>query len=148
MAFKIIIGDKGKAWRLEKDAEFLVGLSVGEKFDGKELGHELEGYELEITGGSDISGFPLSKDVEGIGIRRVLLKKGWGMKDSRKGVRLKKTVRGKTISDKIIQINMKVVKEGKKKLNEVFLEQNKIIAPVIKEAESEEKKVEVASPLN
>ncbi len=136
MAFKIIIGDKGKAWRMEKDAEFLVGLSVGEKFDGKELGNELEGYELEITGGSDISGFPLYKEVEGIGLKRVLLKRGWGMRDNRKGVRLRKTVRGKTISNKAVQINMKVIKEGKKKLSEIFPEQNRAVEKV------EEKKIE------
>ncbi len=141
MAFKIIIGDKGKAWRMEKDAEFLVGLSVGDKFDGKELGNELEGYELGITGGSDISGFPLYKDVEGIGLKRVLFARGWGMNDNRKGVRLRKTVRGKTISNKVVQINMKVIKEGKRKLSEIFPEQNRAVEKAEKKIEE---KVEVA----
>lgn len=125
MAFKLNISDKGKAWRLEVEGESLAGKSIGEKIEGKEIKSELEGYEFEITGGSDIAGFPLSRDVEGLGLRRVLLKKGWGMRDKRKGVRIRKTVRGKTISDKTIQINMKVIKEGNKKLDEIFPEQNK-----------------------
>ena len=72
MAFKFIIGDKGKAWRIEKDAEFLMGKAVGDKVEGKEFEADLDGYEFEITGGSDISGFPLSKDADGIGLKRVL----------------------------------------------------------------------------
>ena len=134
MAFKLNISDKGKAWRLEIEGEALVGKSVGEKIEGKELRKDLEGYEFEITGGSDIAGFPLSKDVEGLGLKRLLLKKGWGMRDNRKGVRIRKTVRGKTISEKIVQINMKVVKEGSKKLGEIFSEQNKIKEEVKAEA--------------
>ncbi len=137
MAFKLNISDKGKAWKMEKDAEFIVGLSVGDKFDGKELGSELEGYELEITGGTDIAGFPMYKAAEGIGLKRVLLTKGWGMKDSRKGVRLRKTVRGKIISDKVVQINIKVLKQGKKALSEVFPEQNKVAVPEVKENKKE-----------
>ena len=126
MVFKFVIGHKGKAWRMEKDADFSIGKAIGDKIEGKELGSELDGYEFEITGGSDIAGFPLSKDVVGIGLKRVLLTRGWGMDDKRKGVRLRKTVRGKVISDKTVQINMKVLKEGKKKLEEIFNEQNKI----------------------
>jgi len=125
MAFKFVIGHKGKAWKVEKDADFIIGKTIGDKIEGKELGNDLDEYEFEITGGSDIAGFPLSKDVEGIGLKRVLLIRGWGMHDKRKGVRLRKTVRGKVISDKSVQINMKVVKEGKKKLEEIFNEQNK-----------------------
>lgn len=125
MPFKIIIGDKGKAWKIETEAESLAGKSVGEKFEGKEIKPELEGYELEISGGSDIAGFPLSKEVEGIGLKKVLFTRGWGMHDNREGVRLRKTVRGKTISASVTQINIKVVKHGKTPLAEVFPDQNK-----------------------
>jgi small subunit ribosomal protein S6e len=124
MVIKAIISDKGKAWRIEKEGEMLSGKSVGDKVEGKELMPELEGYELEITGGSDSSGFPLAKDVEGLGLRRLLLKQGFGMKDNREGVRLRKTVRGKIISATTAQINLKVSKHGSKKLNEVFSQQN------------------------
>jgi len=40
-------------------------------------------------------------------------------------LRLRKTVRGKIISNAISQINLKVVKQGSKKLSEIFPEQNK-----------------------
>jgi len=126
MVFKINIGHKGKSWKLETEADFLIGKTIGEKINGKELKADLEGYELEITGGSDIAGFPLSKDVEGLGLKRVLLKKGWGMRIAKpKGLRLRKTVRGKQISNSVSQINLKVVKEGSKKLEEIFPDQNK-----------------------
>ena len=139
MVFKFIIGDsRGKAWRMEREAEFLVGKSVGDVIEGKDFGHDFEGYEFEIRGGTDFAGFPLYKELGGIGLGRVLLTKGWGMRDNRKGVRLKKTVRGKIISDKVVQINMRVVKEGKKNLSEIFPEQN------IKKAEMDEKKAEVS----
>lgn len=136
MALKLNIADKGKAWKLELEhGEGLFGKNVGDKIDGKDVKHELAGYELEITGGSDIAGFPMSKDAEGIGLKKVLLTKGWGMHDTRKGVRLRKSVRGKTISEAVVQLNMNVIKHGHKKLDEVFPEQVK--------KEVEEKKEEV-----
>jgi small subunit ribosomal protein S6e len=135
MPLKLNISNKEKAWKLEVPSETLEGKSVGDKIPGKLIKSELEGYELEITGGSDFAGFPMDGDVEGIGLKRILLKKGWGMWSkpkglkkkkprARGGLRLKKTVRGKTISEKVIQVNMKVLKEGSKKLSEVFPEQN------------------------
>ncbi len=141
MAFKINISDKGKAWKVETESEALAGKAVGDKIEGREIKHELEGYELEITGGSDIAGFPLSKNVEGLGLKRVLLKRGFGMRDTRKGLRLRKTVRGKVISSAVSQINMKVLKHGKKPLVEVFSEQNKLK----ENSKSEEKKVEAVA---
>ncbi|MBS3065582.1 30S ribosomal protein S6e [Candidatus Pacearchaeota archaeon] len=134
MALKLNISEKGKAWKLEVPEETLSGKLIGDKFDGKEIKPELDGYELEITGGSDNAGFPLSKDVEGLGLKGLLLKKGWGMHDNREGVRIRKTVRGKTISGTTSQLNINVVKVGKKSLGEIFPEQNK------KEEPKEEKK--------
>ncbi len=42
-----------------------------------------------------------------------------------KGLRLRKTVRGKVISPEIVQINLKILKQGAKKLSDIFSEQNK-----------------------
>lgn len=125
MVFKLNISDKEKSWKLETEVESLTGKNVGESFDGKEVKPELEGYQLEITGGSDSAGFPLAKQVEGLALKRLLLTKGWGMRDPRKGVRLRKTVRGKQIASTTVQINMIVTKAGKKPLAEIFPEQNK-----------------------
>jgi ribosomal protein S6E (S10) len=124
MAFKINISDKGKAWKVQLESEVLVGKSLGDKIDGKDIKAELEGYEFEITGGSDISGFPMAKEIVGIGLKRRLLSKGWGMRDSGEGMLRRKTQRGKTISSAVSLINMKVIKSGSKALQEIFPEQN------------------------
>lgn len=137
MVFKINIGQKTKSWKLESDSEALVGRKIGEKLEGSELKPELAGYELEITGTSDKSGFPGFKEIDGQGMQGMLLTYGKGMhkkpkglkkkKPNRKpdGLRLKKTVRGNTISREVAQINLKVLKAGSQKLEEVFPEQNK-----------------------
>ncbi|MBM3232938.1 30S ribosomal protein S6e [Candidatus Pacearchaeota archaeon] len=129
MGFKLNISDKEKAWKLETDTESLVGKNVGDVIEGKEIKSELDGYQLQITGGSDMAGFPLSKNVEGLALKKLLLKRGWGMRDTKKGIRLRKTVRGKQISSTTSQINMKVIKSGKKNLSEIFPEQNKSKEP-------------------
>ena len=59
-------------------------------------------------------------DVQGPFLKRVLLKKGRGMKDNREGVRRRKTVRGSEISADSVQINLSVLKEGKAKAEEIF----------------------------
>ncbi len=125
MPVKLNISEKGKAWKLEVAEDLLSGKSLGDKFDGKEINSDLEGYELEITGGSDSAGFPMSKKVEGLGLKSMILTKGWGMRNSEKGLRLRKTVRGKTLSATTSQVNINVLKAGKKPLAEVFSEQNK-----------------------
>ncbi len=136
MPFKLNISDHGKAWKIESTSELLLGRKIGDHIHGKDLSQDLEGYDLEITGGSDNAGFAHKKDVEGITLKRVLLKKGWGMwKRPRKagkkkrgtpdGLRLRKTVRGRQLSEKTTQVNMKVLKHGHKKLAEVFPDQNK-----------------------
>jgi len=132
MPFKINISDKtGKTYKLELELENLIGKELNDKILGKEILPDLNGYELEITGASDKSGFTAMKNVEGIGLKRVLLTYGKGMHKKSKGdkkrrkrpprgLRLKRTVHGKVISSAISQINMKVIKEGAKKLAEVF----------------------------
>lgn len=119
MAFKINVSDKGKTIKLETENENLIGKKIGEKLEGSELSEDLNGYELEITGTSDISGIPGQKGLEGSSYHRKLLTFGHGMKDRRKGIRLKKTLRGEEISAKTIQINAIVKKHGSKKFNEI-----------------------------
>ena len=141
MAFKLNISDKGKAWKLEMESEFLVGKNVGDKIEGKDINHDLDGYESEITGGSDIAGFPLSRAVEGLGLKKVLLRRGFSMMNTKRGLRLRKTVRGRQISSAVSQINIKVLKHGKKLLHEIFPDQNK---PKSLKAQKVEAKVEEA----
>ena len=58
-------------------------------------------------GGSDKSGVPMRPDVHGPARKYVLLSKGVGLKDTEKGLRKRKLVRGNTISDEIYQLNCK-----------------------------------------
>jgi len=120
MTFKINIAHKGKTLKKETENEDLFGRKIGERIDGNEIAEDLKGYELEIRGTSDISGFPGKKEVEGSTLKRVLLTKGFGMKNNIKGLRKKKTVRGNTISKDTIQINTIIKKEGSKKFEELL----------------------------
>ena len=139
MPFKINIAEKtGKTYKLELESEDLVGKELGSRIEGKSLLADLENYEFEVSGASDKAGFTAHKDVPGVGLKKVLLTYGKGMKRKPrkegkkkisnprpKGLRLRKTVRGRVISPEITQINLKTLKEGRKKLSEVFPDQNK-----------------------
>ena len=117
--FKVVVSTKdGKSLQKEVaggNAESLMRKRIGESVDGSIVG--CPGYELEITGGSDKAGFPMRKDIDGAGRKRILLVKGVGAKRKRKGQRQRKTVRGNTISQKTNQVNLKVLTYGKTKLN-------------------------------
>lgn len=137
MVFKINIAEKtGKTYKLDLEGEALVGKELHEKIDGKLISPDLEGYEFEISGTSDNAGFTSMKEVEGIGLKKMFLKYGKAFKKrpkhegkkkrsntTPKGLKLRKTVRGKVISEDITQINLKILKEGAKKLSEVFPDQ-------------------------
>lgn len=139
MPFKINIAEKtGKTYKLEADAKSIIGKSLHDKIYGKDVSPDLEGYEFEITGASDSAGFTAMKEVEGIGLKKILLTYGKAMKKKPRregkkkisnkkprGLRLRKTVRGKIISEVISQINLKIIKEGPNSLEKIFPEQNK-----------------------
>lgn len=118
MVFKAVISDPKSRKAYQKEAEEnasgLIGKKIGDRFSGAFLG--LEGYELEITGGSDRQGFPMRPDVEGPARKRVVLAFPPGFHPIRKGERKRKSVRGNTVSKDISQINLRVVKVGKKAL--------------------------------
>jgi len=122
MVFKINISDKGKTIKIETESEALIRNKIGDVIKGESFSPDLEGYELEITGTSDASGFPGIKGQQGNQLRRVLLtKKDKAMKTKRpKGLRLRKSVRGEEISEKTSQINMAVKKQGNKKFEEML----------------------------
>ena len=116
--FKIVISDPetGKSKSVESEetrAVPLIGRKLGDVIDGSVVG--MSGYKLRITGGSDKDGFPMRPNVHG-GVRtRVILTEGVGFHPSRGGERRRKTLRGKTITEDIIQINMKIVERPKEK---------------------------------
>ncbi len=124
MEFKVVISDPktGKAYQKTVEganANRLIGKQIGDVISGTVV--ELPpDYELKITGGTDKDGFPMRPDLPGSGRKRLLLSGGVGFRPKEKGLRRRKTVRGRVISKDTMQINMKVVKHGKIPLEEIF----------------------------
>ncbi len=122
MVFKIVLSDPKSRKAYQKDADEtgsgLAGKKLGETVTGDFLG--LTGYELQITGGSDKDGFPMRRDMEGIGRKKALLSSGPGFHPKIKGQRKRKSIRGNTVSAQIAQINMKIVKHGEKSVEELL----------------------------
>ena len=118
----------------EPATDSLIGLKIGDKVKGDSFG--MAGYEFEITGGSDFCGFPMRKGV--LGERKKLLaEKGVGFRKSVRGIRKRKTVCGETITKKIVQVNLKILKEGKQKLGSSDAQEQ---APAKEEASAEKPK--------
>ena len=122
LEFKINIGDtEGKCFsKIVRDAQAtaLIGLKIGDQIDGNLIGFPT--YEFVITGASDRDGFPHRANIQGTGRRKYLLSGGTGYKVPRKGRRIRKSVRGNTLSEVSYQINLKVSKSGNKPLNELI----------------------------
>jgi Ribosomal protein S6E (S10) len=106
--FKLTISDiKGKSLSKElkdSDANPLLGLQLGNEADATVVG--LSG-KLKLTGGSDKSGVPMRDDIHGSARKRVLLSKGVGLQAAETGQRMRKLMRGNTVSEEIYQINCK-----------------------------------------
>ena len=104
--FKLTISDvKGKSTTKEvkdSDANQLLGLQLGKETDAAVVG--LSG-KLKLTGGSDKSGVPMRSDIHGSARKYILLSKGVGLQAAETGQRVRKLMRGNTISEEIYQIN-------------------------------------------
>ena len=122
-SFNVVVADpdSGASHQLEaeeQDANRFMGKELGEEVDGGAVG--LDGYTLEITGGSDTAGRPLRGDVRGPDLKSVLLEGGVGYEPSRDGERKRVTVRGREISDEVRQINASVVARGSTDVDELL----------------------------
>lgn len=127
---KLVIGNKdGKSKQIEIDTTVLNGLKIGDKVNGDDL--NMKGYEFEITGGSDSSGFPMRKSLPGTLRRKILAQGGVGVKTKRKGMFVRKSVAGNTIYEKTAQVNLKILKKG---AEDIFAE------PKVEEKTEEEAK--------
>jgi len=120
---RLVISDpkSGKSYQSEipKEQEgSIVGARIGDQIDGGLVG--AAGYSLQLTGGSDGSGFPMKVDVPGNRKMASLITKGIGFFSKRKGERRRKMVRGNSYSQEIVQVNAKVVKAGSANLEELF----------------------------
>ncbi len=121
-SFKLCISDpsSGKTFQREvKDtmARPFIGLNIGETIKGDNF--EMNGYEFQITGGSDYCGFPMRRGILGLR-KKISILGGVGFSGDSKGIKKRKTVCGHKIHERISQVNLKVVKQGQKKLAEIF----------------------------
>ncbi len=139
--FKVVVNDTtGKSYNISVSghhANSLIGKKINDEVDG--IFVSLPGYKLRITGGTDKDGFPMRHDMPGSTRRRLLLSRGLGFKPKENGQRKKKSVRGNTINQDIVQVNMKVMKPGAKPIDEIIKAEGKTES---KDATPKEKKEE------
>jgi len=119
---RIVISEQsGKSHQAElaKDKEHgIVGKKIGDELDGNLIG--AAGYTLELTGGSDGSGFPMRIEVHGSARKSILTSDGVGFRAEESGERRRCYVRGNTYSTEIVQVNAKVKKAGATPLEQLF----------------------------
>lgn len=110
--FQVVVADPdtGRTYQTDvdgQDANRFIGRELGDEVDGGAVG--LDGFTLELTGGSDDTGRPMREDVSGPNLEELLLEGGVGYKPTRDGERKRVTVRGREISDATAQINVRIV---------------------------------------
>jgi len=121
--FKVVVNDtkNGKSHQVGVSghhANSLIGKKIGDEVDGIFI--SLPGYKLQITGGTDKDGFAMRADLPGMGRRRLLLSGSKGFKATEKGMRKKKSIKGNTVNQDIVQINMKVTKHSSKAIESLI----------------------------
>ncbi len=114
---KAVISYKGKAFQKEVDKNLFVGKKIHEKVSGNAIA-DMAGYEFEICGGSDKDGFPMRTGVQGSVRKKLLVADGAGYNAKGPGIRRRKGIHGEVVSERIAQVNLKVLKEGAKKFDE------------------------------
>jgi len=139
--FKVVVNDikNGKSHQVQVSghhANSLIGKKIGDEVDGIFI--SLPGYKLKVTGGTDKNGFAMRNDFPGVGRRRLLLSKSQGFKPKESGLRKKKSVRGNTINQDIVQINMKVTKYSSKPIEKLVSVEKKVEEEKIEEKKEEE----------
>lgn len=120
---KIVINDAktGKSYKKELSSDegsVFMGRKIGDKVEGSSFG--FGGYEFQITGGNDNSGFPMRRDMEGTRKKKALLTKGPGVKIKRKGMKKRKTIAGNTVYQSTSNINLKITTHGKKSVEDIL----------------------------
>jgi small subunit ribosomal protein S6e len=113
--FTVAVADPedGTTYQVEatdQDANRFIGREIGDEVDGGAVG--LDGYTLEITGGSDDAGRPMRDDVRGTELKNLLLEGGTGYHPKKEGERKRVTVRGREVSDSTRQINATITGRG------------------------------------
>jgi len=109
--FNVVVSDPetGRSFTREvdgQDANRFIGREVGDAVEGSSVG--LDGFTVEITGGSDDAGRPMRPDVKGRELSEVMLTGGVGYNPDRDGERRRVTVRGREVGEAIAQLNVQV----------------------------------------
>ena len=121
--FQVVVGDPdtGNSYQFTvegKEANRLIGKEIGDEVEGKLIG--LDGYTLLLTGGSDIIGRQLNKEIKGSAPRKILITDKSGHKNYlRSGERKRIIVRGREISEQTSQINTVVSSKGKISIEDI-----------------------------
>jgi small subunit ribosomal protein S6e len=123
--FQVVVADPETGATVQRavdgqDANRFLGRELGDEVDGGAVG--LDGYTLELTGGSDDAGRPMRADVEGPNLEELLLTGGVGYDPTREGERRRVTVRGSEVSEATAQLNAAVI-DGDDDLAEAFAEE-------------------------
>ncbi len=118
---RLVIGDPktGKTLQLElseQKSRILLGKTITEIVDWASLG--FPGYQFKISGGSDSDGTPMRPDIHGAVRKRPLLKGGIGYRSTIQGKRRRRLICGNEVTDRIVQVNVKIVTHGSKPLLE------------------------------
>ncbi|MEM0149612.1 MAG: S6e family ribosomal protein, partial [Candidatus Micrarchaeaceae archaeon] len=118
---KIVYSDPktGKSAQIdlpEEKAAILSNFKIGDTFDGALI--DLNGYKFKITGGSDTSGFPMNKGIQGSGKSHAM--KLVAESGKHKGEHRRMTSRGNTIISDTAQVNMVIIEYGEKPVEELF----------------------------
>lgn len=99
-----------------EESKPLQGKRIGDTFKGEVI--DKPGYVFTITGGSNSSGVPMRRDVDGSAQRKILISGGVGYRPKRHGLRVRKSVAGNTIGPRTVQVNARVEKAGDSPLTE------------------------------
>jgi len=118
---KLVISDRktGKAYNKKIEEPVFVNKKIGEEVDLSVVG--LPGFRARITGGSDKQGFPMKPTLEGQARKKLLVRKGIGVKGKTKGVILRKSMRGNTVSLEIVQLNLAITAEGSRPIADFIM---------------------------
>ena len=113
--FTVAVSDpeSGHTYQIDvdgQDANRFIGRELGDEVDGGAVG--LDGYTLELTGGSDTAGRPMRPDVRGVATKEIMSDGGVGFEPTTEGERKRITVRGREVSDDTRQINAKITARG------------------------------------
>lgn len=112
MSVRVVVSnpETGNSYQVEADVNDFGGTAIGDEVDGGVVG--LDGYTLEVTGGSDDTGRPMRGDVDGQAIEEILIDSGTGFNPTRDGERRRVSVRGGQVGDATVQLNTKIVEKG------------------------------------